>query len=202
MDGIAIFNLIADTDKDYYDGLLDVSHAAEWVTISNVYFHDVSALYPRLSQAQQSLTCINQHWKASLVGHSDSNADEDTGHLHVTYANCHWDNINSRGPSVRFGTVHIFNSFYGTLDTGAINTRMGAKVLVESTVFTGVEDAILSKDSDETGTVEVNDVDLGEGTNTAPEGSFGEVPYEYTLLGSAKVEAAVVGIAGNTLTLG
>ena len=27
-------------DKDYYDGLLDVSHASEWVTVSNTYLHD------------------------------------------------------------------------------------------------------------------------------------------------------------------
>lgn len=27
-------------DKDYYDGLLDVTHASEWVTISNTYLHD------------------------------------------------------------------------------------------------------------------------------------------------------------------
>lgn len=77
-----------DHDKDYYDGLIDVTHACEWVTISNSYLHD--------------------HWKGSLVGHSDSNGKEDTGHLHVTYANNRWENINSRAPSFRFGTGHIF----------------------------------------------------------------------------------------------
>jgi pectate lyase len=29
-----------DHDKDYYDGLVDVTHASEWVTISNSYLHD------------------------------------------------------------------------------------------------------------------------------------------------------------------
>lgn len=29
-----------DHDKDYYDGLVDVTHACEWVTISNSYLHD------------------------------------------------------------------------------------------------------------------------------------------------------------------
>lgn len=46
-------------DKDYYDGLIDVTHACDWVTISNSYIHD--------------------HWKSSLVGHSDSNESEDKG---------------------------------------------------------------------------------------------------------------------------
>ena len=27
-------------DKDYYDGLLDIVHGSEWVTVSNTYLHD------------------------------------------------------------------------------------------------------------------------------------------------------------------
>ena len=93
-----------DHDKDYYDGLLDVTHACDYVTISNTYLHD--------------------HWKASLVGHSDSNGDEDKGHLTVTYANNYWKNINSRMPSYRFGTGHIINSYFEDCNDG-INTRQG-----------------------------------------------------------------------------
>lgn len=58
-----------------------------------------------LHHAHKSCTI---QYKASLVGHSDSNSAEDTGHLHVTYANNYWSNINSRAPSFRFGTGHIF----------------------------------------------------------------------------------------------
>lgn len=29
-----------DHDKDFYDGLIDVTHASEWVTISNSKIHD------------------------------------------------------------------------------------------------------------------------------------------------------------------
>src|SRR4051812_28093804 len=71
-----------DHDKDYYDGLIDITHACDWITVSNTYFHD--------------------HWKGSLVGHSDNNGAEDTGFLHVTYHNNHFQNIHSRGPSIRF----------------------------------------------------------------------------------------------------
>jgi pectate lyase len=36
--------------KDDLDGLLDITHAAEWVTVSNTYFHDhVGALHPPFS---------------------------------------------------------------------------------------------------------------------------------------------------------
>ncbi len=62
-------------DKDYYDGLIDITHAADYITVSWNRLHD--------------------HWKVSLIGHSDSNASEDTGHLHVTYHHNWFYNSNS-----------------------------------------------------------------------------------------------------------
>ncbi|KAG2415914.1 pectate lyase B precursor [Aspergillus terreus] len=164
-----------DHDKDYYDGLIDLTHAADYVTISNCYIHD--------------------HWKASLVGHSDSNGDEDTGHLRVTYANNHWANINSRGPSLRFGTGHIYNSYYENV-SDAINTRQGAQVLVESNQFVGVKKPLYSTDG---GYAVARDNDFGDGENAAPAGTLTSVPYDYELVGADGVKAAVVGVAGQTL---
>ncbi|KAL0943023.1 pectate lyase [Colletotrichum truncatum] len=165
--------------KDYYDGLLDITHASMAVTVSNTYIHD--------------------HYKGSLVGHSDSNASEDKGKLYVTYANNHWSNVGSRNPSIRFGNVHIFNNYAEKLETSGINTRMGAQVLVESSVFVDAKRAITFLDSKQTGYAVVNDVDLGGSTNDAPKGTFTKPDYKYTLLGSSKVKAAVVGTAGQTL---
>jgi pectate lyase len=47
------------------------------------------------------------------------------------------------------------------------------------------------------------DNDLGDGTNTAPVGNLtaSSMPYSYSLLGSANVISAVVGIAGATLSI-
>lgn len=168
-----------DNGKDYYDGLCDVKHGADYVTISNTHFHD--------------------HYKASLVGHSDSNADEDTGYLHVTYANNMWTNINSRMPSVRFGTVHIYNNYYEGGDSG-VNTRMGAQVLVESTTLEGLKNGVASLYSDEPGYAVLNDV-VGAGDQLPEEGELTSVPYEYELLGSDSVKAALEGSVGNTLSL-
>ncbi|KAH6647903.1 pectate lyase a [Truncatella angustata] len=167
--------------KDYYDGLIDVTHASDWVTISNSYIHD--------------------HYKASLVGHSDDNGSEDTGHLTVTYANNYWNNINSRGPSFRFGTGHIFNNYYYKIGDSGINTRQGAQLLIESTVFeSSATKAIFFADSDETGYAVVSDVVLGGSTNTAPTGTLKSVPYSYTKLGSANVKASVTTNAGQKLS--
>lgn len=56
--------------------------------------------------------------------------------------------------------------------------------------------------SKEDGFAVENDNDFGSSENTAPAGTLDSVPYEYTLLGSENVKAAVVGTAGQTLTLG
>jgi pectate lyase len=167
-------------DKDDLDGLLDITHAADWVTVSNTYFHD--------------------HWKGSLVGHSDSNADEDTGHLRITYVNNYWKNINSRTPSVRFGTVHVVNSYFeGLLDTG-INARMGAQLLIQSSAFrSSPPEAIFFADSDYTGYAVVDDVDLGGSTNSVPRGTLTSVPYSISKLGSSAVPGTVPGLAGQRL---
>ncbi|TVY44626.1 putative pectate lyase A [Lachnellula cervina] len=173
-----------DHDKDYYDGLLDArspripnfTHAADFVTVSDSYIHD--------------------HWKASLVGHSDSNSAQDTGHLRVTYSNNYWSNINSRTPSLRFGTGHIFNSYFDEVADG-INTRDGAQVLVESNVFVGSKKPLYSTDD---GYAVASDNDFGTGSNEALVGTLTSVPYSYSKLGSGSVEAAVVGTAGNTLS--
>lgn len=166
-----------DHDKDYYDGLLDITHAGDFVTISNSYFHD--------------------HWKCSLVGHSDNNAAEDTGHLRVTYHNNYWQNINSRGPSIRFGTAHLFNNYYENVSDG-INTRDGAQVLVQNNVFVGSKKPLYSTDG---GFAVENGNDFGTGKNEAPAGTLSSVPYTVPeLLAADAVKAAVVGTAGNTLT--
>ncbi|CDM27193.1 CAZyme family PL1 [Penicillium roqueforti] len=165
-----------DHDKDYYDGLIDLTHAADFITVSNTFVHD--------------------HWKASLIGHSDSNSAEDTGHLRVSLNNNYWYNLNSRGPSFRFGTGHIYNNYYLDVADG-INTRDGAQLLVESNTFVDSKKPLYSTDS---GYAVANGNDFGDGENTAAAGTLKSVPYSYSLLGSSKVKAAVVGTAGQTLT--
>ncbi|KAL1747305.1 polysaccharide lyase family 1 protein [Schizophyllum fasciatum] len=163
-----------DHDKDYYDGLLDITHGANYVTVTSSYLHD--------------------HYKASLVGHSDSNGDEDKA-ITVTYALNHWENLNSRTPSFRFGTGHIFNNYYVNNNDG-INTRDGAQLLVEGNVWSGGSDPLYATDE---GFAVARDNDFGGEENTAPEGTFTEAPYEYTLIPTAEVASTVPADAGQTL---
>ena len=124
-------DLSSDTshDKDYYDGALDITHGADKITVSWNVVHD--------------------HYKTSLIGHSDSNGSEDSGKLHVTYHHNYFRNVSSRGPSIRFGTLHAYNNLYENFidaSTG-ISSRMGACSRVENNVFSGVNQPVLTTQS-------------------------------------------------------
>ena len=114
----------------------------------------------------------------------------------MTYSNNYWSNINSRGPSIRFGTSHIFNDYYENVSDG-INTRDRAQILVESNTFVGSKKPLYTTDD---GFAVGNENDFGDGENAAETGALTSVPYEYSLVGSGSVKAAVVGTAGNTLS--
>jgi len=86
-----------------YDGLIDITHGCTGVTVSNSKLHD--------------------HFKASLVGHSDNNKSEDTK-ITVTYVGNYFLNLNSRAPSFRFGTGHVVNNLFEKVNDG-VNTRQG-----------------------------------------------------------------------------
>ncbi|KAJ4369943.1 hypothetical protein N0V83_005707 [Neocucurbitaria cava] len=166
-----------DHDKDYYDGLLDITHAGDFVTVTNSRLHD--------------------HWKCSLVGHSDNNGEEDTGHLRVTYNKNYWYNINSRGPSFRFGTGHIYNNYYENVSDG-INTRDDAQLLVQNNVWSGSKKPLYSTDE---GYAVANGNDFGGAENTALAGTLTAAPYTVTdLLAASAVKAAVVADSGVTLS--
>jgi pectate lyase len=55
------------------------------------------------------------HRFSNLVGHSDNNASEDAGRLHVTFHHNWWGQlVHERMPRVRFGRVHVYNNFYNS----------------------------------------------------------------------------------------
>jgi pectate lyase len=173
-----------ENDPDYYDGMLDITHGADYITVSwNV---------------------VRNHWKTSLVGHSDGNAGEDRGHLRVTYHHNWFDRTFERSPRVRFGeTVHVFNNYYSDInnnsDSYAIASVMDAGLLVEGNVFENVRQACWSKsgyaDSDP-GRLVARDNSL---TNSGPcevDGTVAAIPYRYTADASGTVKATVTAGAG------
>ncbi|MEV0978870.1 polysaccharide lyase family 1 protein [Streptomyces sp. NPDC049915] len=171
------FSSDRDHDKDYYDGLLDITHASDFVTVSWNTFKD--------------------HFKGSLVGHSDNNADEDTGHLRVTYHHNWFDNVNSRIPSLRFGTGHFYDNYVVGAET-AVHSRMGAQMLVENNVFRSTGVAVTTtRDSDVDGYANLRGNDLGgAATEVSQVGTFTTAPYGYTAEPASSVVASVTSGAG------
>ncbi|MDG6103597.1 polysaccharide lyase family 1 protein [Dactylosporangium aurantiacum] len=165
-------------DIDYYDGLIDITHASDWVTVSWNKIHD--------------------HWKTSLVSHDDDNAAEDVGHLTVTYHHNELYNADARLPSIRFGTAHVFNNYYHD-DNNGVHSRMGAQVLVEGNVFVNVATPVKTTTlSVQDGyAVERGNVYTGCGPNLITQvGSFTSPPYPYTLESTSTVAASVTANAG------
>ncbi|MDO8311360.1 MAG: hypothetical protein Q7T25_05415, partial [Sideroxyarcus sp.] len=109
--------------KDYYDELVSGRSDVADITISYNYLHD--------------------SWKTSLWGSSD----EDNFDRRITWHHNYWHKVNSRLPLFRFGKGHIYNNYYNSVDTSAINSRMGAIIRVERNVFENTKNPVMSQDS-------------------------------------------------------
>ncbi|MEV6846480.1 pectate lyase [Actinoplanes sp. NPDC051411] len=177
-------DLSSDTSHgtDYYDGLVDLTHAADYITVSWNRLHD--------------------HIKCSLVGHSDSNASEDTGHLRITYHHNAFINCAERGPRVRFGNpVHVFNNYYTNTTSFdysySIATTENAGVLVEGNYFENITDPthLSEGDSDPGNLVARNNYSVNSGT-ILTSGSVGSIPYSYTVDTPSSVKSIVTAGAG------
>lgn len=146
-------------------------------------------------------TLFRNHPQALSVGHADSNGEEDRGKLRATLARNHFRDVGN-AISYRFGVGHIFNSYFENAVDG-VNTRMGADLLIESSVFEGSARAIVSENSTETGYATLRDVMLGGSTSTAPAGNAtaDDIPYPYDwyLWRTDSVKASVARQAGQTL---
>jgi pectate lyase len=110
--------------KDKYDGLLDIKKNSEYITISWCYFHD--------------------HYKAILVGYTA----KDVVDRKITMHHNRFERINSRVPSYRGGTAHIYNNYFeGWIENGnsqgtVVHTREDCNLLVENNYFTKINKAV------------------------------------------------------------
>ncbi|MFA9559677.1 fibronectin type III domain-containing protein [Evansella sp. AB-rgal1] len=107
------------SDRDhginYYDGLVDIKRGAEYVTVSWNKFMD--------------------HYKVSLNGHTDNPS---LAPDKITYHHNYFYNVNSRTPLIRYADVHMYNNYFKDISDTAINSRNGARVLVENNYFENV----------------------------------------------------------------
>ena len=157
--------------KDNYDGLVDITHAADYITISWSWFHD--------------------NLQGMLVGHSDDNAEEDEGTLHISYHHNRIQRVGAGAPVVRFGSIHIWNNQYiDILDSSieyvtglGVIARVGSCVTVEESIFQNVDYPIVTDFSGETdlrGAVNLRNNAYNDSVevHTSPT-CYPDIPYEY-----------------------
>ncbi|KAJ7258907.1 pectin lyase-like protein [Mycena rebaudengoi] len=171
-------------DKDFYDGQLDMNHGRVRLNINGLK-----------SFVTVSWNVFQQHFKCSLVGGSDNTGDEDSGHLRVTYHHNHFLEINSRTPSLRFGTAHIYSNFFDNVLDSAVDSRDGAQTLIEDNQFTNVVNPIETTLNGGFA-VQRSNVFTNTTIGAIAAGTLTSLPYTYTADSAASVASIVPASAG------
>nr|WP_245713003.1 RICIN domain-containing protein [Micromonospora nigra] len=166
------------TFTDGYDGAVDIKRGSDFVTVS--------------------WNRVHSHDKAMLLGHSDSNASQDVGHLRVTYHHNWFDGSNQRNPRVRFGNpVHVYNNYYGNVRGYGVASTMNAGVLVEGNYFENTPDPYhLGEGSSGPGSLVARNNHFVNSGGGQTGGSVAGIPYPYTLDSASSVKSIVTGGAG------
>ena len=162
------------TNQDLYDGLIDIKHTSQYITISWNYFHD--------------------NHKTHLVGSSDT----DNSDRKLTFHHNWYRNIKSRLPLNRFGQAHVYNNYYNAIGSSAIDSRMGACVKIENNVFETVRSPIISSGTTP-GKYQISGNSFSGITGTAaPTSSTCSFtpPYSYTMDATSSVKTEVTTKAG------
>lgn len=169
---------------DCADGCIDVTVASDFVTISNCRFY---------------YEFVTFHKFVNLIGADDADTT-DRGKLHVTFHSNWWDTgCTSRMPRVRFGYVHIYNSYFSCVGNNYCN-RAGKEghVFSERNYFDGVRDPLTAEDG---GVVksEGNKYENTSGTiHPGTDESF-TPSYTYTTVSPLEAKEFTQNNAGNTV---
>jgi pectate lyase len=112
------------TFVDAKDGNLDIRRASDNITVSWCKFY-------YQSNQTHALSC--------LLGSNDRETDCE-GKLHVTFHHNWWaEGCKERMPSVRWGTVHLYNNYYSCAGNNyCARIRLNAQARIENNVYEGV----------------------------------------------------------------
>jgi pectate lyase len=185
--------------SDGTDGNLDITNAADFVTVSWTKFHYT----PRTDNSGSDSTGASGHRYSNLVGGSDSSTG-DAGKLSITWHHNWWaDNVVERQPRVRFGKNHIFNNLYtSTASNYCVRAGIQAQILVENNAFVGVKNPQQFNSTSDQGTAYItaqgNLYSGTSGTQSTGGGGtpFTSPPYAYTPDATAGLQAAIQSGAG------
>jgi pectate lyase len=144
------------TDKDRYDGLIDIKGQTGFITISWTYLHD--------------------HHKGGLVGAADDDLHDDRK---VTMHHNHYKNVLLRVPMYRGAVGHFFNNYIvGAKD--ATEIRANTCVRVERNYYEALHYSIYTP-SDSPGKAErISNVEVSRTSRAYPANCTADIPYSYS----------------------
>jgi pectate lyase len=182
------------------DGNLDIVHGSDFITISYTKF------FYSTKRSDPHDTGSKGHRFSDLVGGSDSNGKEDSGHLNITWHHDWWaDFVVERMPRVRFGKNHLFNNLWTAAGNDyCIGVGVGASILSEHNAFVGVKTPIditsfVNESKAQSSAKSVGNLYSGTSGATPKDLNAGSVftpPYSYSAEAASAVQADVQANAG------
>ncbi len=183
--------------SDGADGGMDIVHGSDYVTVSWTKFS-----YTAIPASSGGDSAPGGHQFATLIGHSNDNAAEDTGRLRITFHHNFWgNNVKERMPRVRFGQVHLLNNLMassgGYETTYAVRAGVSANIRSEGNVFNAIANPFDFGESNEAARLEsIGDLFTACTGTMTPRGPAFTPPYTYTAEPTAGLEAKIRAGAG------
>ncbi len=144
------------TNKDLYDGLIDIKNETGFITISYNHFHD--------------------HHKGGLVGSSDSDL---YGDRKITFYHNYYDNVKLRIPMYRGSTGHFFNNYVVGADD-ASEIRAGTCVRVERNYYEALHYSIYTPSDAPGSTERIDNIEIDRSSRDYPANCTADIPYDYS----------------------
>lgn len=180
--------------RDGVDGNLDIKNKSDFITVSYTKFNYLKT--PKKGGSGGT----DDHRFSNLIGSSDG-ATADRGTLRITFARCWWaPGCKERMPRVRFGKVHIINSYFNSeVSNKCIMAGLEANILVENNVFQNVTKPI-DLMTGYTAVTASGNIFTGTTGNTTGGNTAFTPPYSIITLAASAVEADITTNAGATFS--
>jgi pectate lyase len=143
------------TNRDLFDGLIDVKGQTGFITVSWNYFHD--------------------HHKGGLVGSSDTDVFADRK---LTFHHNHYRNVKLRVPMYRGAVGHFFNNYVVAAED-ASEIRASTCLRVERNYYEPLHYSIYTTSDSPGSTQLIENVEVMRTTRAYPASCTADIPYDY-----------------------
>jgi pectate lyase len=173
---------------DGQDGNLDITRAADYVTVSWTKFH---------------YTYDKEHRYSNLIAGGDDET-ESQGKLKITYMDCWWGSrVDSRQPRGRFGDVHMLNNYHNSGGGQIHGVGYDMALIAENCYYDEPGQSIFTDMGSPRGWLGIGNAGSA-GNMSDSRGSVFSIPYNYSAMPASEVKAAVTATncgAGNSCQL-